>query len=216
MPSNSPHPFPPRLRFQNLRAVGPGVLLGLGFMAILPLAQVIDAHPVPTPPVVETIVQPIPTPIEPPEQLEPDDPPDEPIKDVDPPNLLPDPFVIDVPAGGDFIRFANPSIGSYDFNELTDEIAQWADLTVTPRPLVQGEPVYPPSLRGPKIEGDVRVKFLIRANGTVGRISIVSSTHPEFAAAAERAVRNWRFQPGERHGKPVAVWALQSIPFRIH
>jgi periplasmic protein TonB len=209
--------LPPRLRCETLRALGPSFLSGGALLLVLPIAQIIDpVRPLDRPGLETTHLEP-PLLDEVPEPP-PDVPEDPPTLDEDKtPPVPPNPFILEVAHGVDVGRFAiaGPFLG-FDSDELRDEVVKWADLTTHPQPLVRGEPVYPPDLRGARVEGDVRVKFLIRSDGSVGRVEIVSASHPRFAEAAERAVRRWRFQPGEKRGRPVAVWALQTIPFRIH
>lgn len=57
------------------------------------------------------------------------------------------------------------------------------------------EPTYPTELKRLGIEGDVRVRMLVNLDGTVADPVILYSSHPEFAGAALKVVRKWRFSP---------------------
>lgn len=196
--------------------MAPGLLCGGGIMCLLPLAQLIDAAPEPAKPPIQVAYFPVPI-LEDVPEPPPDEPIDDPVPDLEDPPEFPDPFVIEtVPNLNGVNRYSNDILVTYDPDEFNDDIAEWADLTAIPQPLSQPEPQYPSALRSSRIEGSVRIRFLIRADGSVSRITVLDATHQLFGDAAAKAVRHWRFHPGERHGRPVAVWALQSIPFKIH
>lgn len=209
--------LPPRLRRRVFSALGPSVLGSASLLLVLPLAQIIQAEPLPPGVIVDPVA------VQPPNLVDaPEEPPDEPVEDPDVPDLVepesfPDPFILDVVPGIDVGKYADcgPFTG-FDEAAWKEEIVAWADLTVHPRALVQAQPVYPLELKRVGTEGTVRVQYLIRADGSVGSIQIVSASHPLFAEATERAVRRWRFQPGEKSGKPVACRVIQTLPFRIN
>jgi TonB family protein len=76
---------------------------------------------------------------------------------------------------------------------------------------------YPPLLRDAGVEGEVTVRFRIRADGAPdpASIGIEQSTHPLFADAAGRVVREMRFRPAKLGGRPVAVWATIPVRFQL-
>lgn len=111
-------------------------------------------------------------------------------------------------AGGDF------SMPSYDLSgELDDLIYELSQLTVAPRPIAQAEPIYPPELRRNKVSGEVRVTFVVRADGTTDQVRIIRSSNPGFEEPVLRAIRRWRFEPGEKDGKKVSARVSINIPF---
>lgn len=57
------------------------------------------------------------------------------------------------------------------------------------------KPVYPLALERAGITGDVRVRFTAHADGSVSKVSILHSDHPDFADATRVAVEQWRFKP---------------------
>lgn len=60
------------------------------------------------------------------------------------------------------------------------------------------EPVYPPIARTARMEGSVVVDAVIRADGTVSDVKVLSSTNKMFEQSCLDAVRQWRFTPGSQ------------------
>lgn len=58
------------------------------------------------------------------------------------------------------------------------------------------EPQYPEILRERGIGGTVRLKATVRADGTVRDVQ-VEGGNPILAESAVRAVKSWRYAPGE-------------------
>ncbi len=84
-----------------------------------------------------------------------------------------------------------------------------------PRVTAQISPEYPLPLHQQGISGSVTVQFDVDTQGHVIRAEIVNCTRREFAEPALRAVRNWRFEPGKRHGKVVPFRMTVPIQFTI-
>lgn len=60
------------------------------------------------------------------------------------------------------------------------------------------EPQYPPIARTARLEGSVVVDAVIRRDGTVSDVTVLSSTSRMFEQACIDAVRQWRFTPGSQ------------------
>lgn len=77
------------------------------------------------------------------------------------------------------------------------------------------EPIYPDSLWRAHVGGHVLAQFVVDATGAVetGTVSIVTSTHPGFAAAVRAAVPTARFEPAMAAGRPVRQ--LVQLPFNF-
>ena len=74
-------------------------------------------------------------------------------------------------------------------------------------------PVHPADLFKNMVSGRAVIECLVTETGAVREVKVLSATHPGFGQAAEEAVRQWEFRPGEKAGQPVAV-RLQ-IPFEF-
>lgn len=100
--------------------------------------------------------------------------------------------------------------------QLDEIIYELEDLTQPPRPTFRRSPVYPPELKRADISGTVVLQFVVRDDGTTASIKVERSTNPAFEEPAIRAVRKWRFQPGEKDGKAVNARVRISIPFKVN
>ena len=57
------------------------------------------------------------------------------------------------------------------------------------------DPSYPPLAKQMRITGTVKVEVVITATGAVKSTKVLGG-HPLLAAAAEEAVKKWKFEPG--------------------
>lgn len=82
-----------------------------------------------------------------------------------------------------------------------------------PRPLVGPVPEYPAALRKKRVEGEAVVAMRITHRGVVTDPVVQSATDPAFGEAALVAVRQWRFLPHMKDGKPVEAHAAMPFSF---
>jgi protein TonB len=61
--------------------------------------------------------------------------------------------------------------------------------------------------------GEVVLRIVVEANGTVGRIDVLSPAPGGLTEAAGDAVRRWTFRPARIAGQPVAVWKVVRVRF---
>ncbi len=80
-----------------------------------------------------------------------------------------------------------------------------------PRPLLCPAPSYPEELRKSGVKGRAVVALRISPDGSVAEPAVESATDPAFGEAALSAVREWRFVPGVKEGRPVETRV--AIPF---
>lgn len=83
-----------------------------------------------------------------------------------------------------------------------------------PQIIRQTKPLYPQEAFVKKIEGVVEVEFLIDAQGDVVSARVIRSV-PLLDAAAIATVKQWRFKPAVKGGRPVATIARAPVAFRI-
>ena len=77
-------------------------------------------------------------------------------------------------------------------------------------------PVYPISAKQQKIEGYVRVQFVVNIHGTVENVIIIESKPPEvFDQSVIRCVSGWRFEAGTVEGEPVNTLAETTVSFEL-
>ena len=84
-------------------------------------------------------------------------------------------------------------------------------------PVSRTPPQYPYQATRRRIEGWVRVSFLVTETGSVEDVVLLES-EPEgiFDRAAVRAVSKWKFKPRIVDGQPVAARAEQVVEFRLN
>ncbi len=72
---------------------------------------------------------------------------------------------------------------------------------------------YPEVARRLNLSGDVVLRIVVEANGTVGKIDVLTPGPAGMTEAAGDAVRRWTFRPARVAGQPVAVWKVVRIRF---
>lgn len=90
------------------------------------------------------------------------------------------------------------------------------DVDRTPQAVKTVSPIYPMDLRRKGITGEVRLRFIVKADGHVGYIRVKSSSYPSLDEAASLAVAQWIFRPAELEDKPVDVWVEQPVIFSFN
>lgn len=81
----------------------------------------------------------------------------------------------------------------------------------SPRLIRETKPKYTPEAMRNRIEGIVEMQVIIERTGRVGAVRVTRSLDRDFGLddQAIQAVRQWRFEPGQKDG--VAVPVLVSI-----
>jgi protein TonB len=87
---------------------------------------------------------------------------------------------------------------------------------IIPESMVQ--PEYPEDARKAKVQGKVILQALIDREGRVAEVEVLRSVpeFPSLAEAAVEAVSQWRYEPAERNGKPVAVYFTIVVEFKLN
>jgi protein TonB len=155
-----------------------------------------------------------------------------PLKNKAPSQAVPAPK-IEIPKHGTGSAFA-PVPGSD--SRLTTPLAQWSldktpddnetakggengeggsgsrKLTVLSRVL----PTYPRQAKARRIEGWVRIDVSVTPSGRVSGARVDDSSPKDvFDQAALEAIRQWRFQPAFKEGRPIAQRAFILVKFRL-
>jgi len=76
-------------------------------------------------------------------------------------------------------------------------------------------PAYPELARRARRQGVVILRLVVGRDGSIESIEPLTRLGLGLEAAAERAVRSWRFAPGTLRGEPVAVVYQLSVHFRL-
>jgi protein TonB len=105
-----------------------------------------------------------------------------------------------------------PAVGSG-----IDDIFEAGQLDAPLTVLARMPPLYPLEAKRRGIEGWVKIRFLVNAEGTVEEVRVVESRPPGvFESSVKRTVPGWRFQPGTVEGIPVRTRAETTIRFELN
>jgi protein TonB len=86
---------------------------------------------------------------------------------------------------------------------------------IPPKPLADNPvPQYPPSARYKGLTGTVMLKVVIDTSGKVVKVEVLRGDEP-FASAALEAVRKWKYTPAYYDSKPITVYRIIKIPFKL-
>lgn len=109
--------------------------------------------------------------------------------------------------GGLFALLFTAPIAAQDVYRMSPQITAPKAVVTTPMP----RRTRAAAEKG--IEGDVELEIDVMSDGSVGTVALVKSLDPELDAAAAQAVKKWKFTPGTKDGKPVAVRTVVNLTF---
>ena len=157
---------------------------------------------------------PPPPPEEPEEEQEAEEEPPELVEDIQPLDLSQlelalNPSVSDGMLGGDFaLNLTNAAAKGSD----VDALFSLSELDQKPRVVHQVSPFQNAKTRK-KAPGTVFIIFAVDKRGKVQDPKIQSATDPVFERPALTAIKQWRFEPGKKNGKPVSFRMRIPITF---
>ena len=79
------------------------------------------------------------------------------------------------------------------------------------------KPEYTQEAKDARIQGIVRLECVVGSNGGVGDVKVTQSLDTVLGLdqQAVNALKAWRFKPGEKDGKPVAVRVVVEMAFTL-
>jgi periplasmic protein TonB len=198
-----------------------------GIVAVgLPVALVIAValSPFALPPIIEpddTTVINLPAPVPPPPPKPEDNTkkPDESVITAPPtpfPPLGPspiDPVVDPIPTPTDPVIGKDPPT----VIESVPAVPPLIEAKLDPRYKSTFQPDYPPYEQRNEIEGTVRVRVLVGADGRVKDVVELTSSSPGFFNETKRrALSKWRFKPASRGGTAEESWVTMTVRFELN
>ena len=84
-----------------------------------------------------------------------------------------------------------------------------------PRLITKVEPEYTEEAREAKVQGTAVVAAEVWPDGQAHNLRVTRSLDPGLDEKAIEAIQRWRFEPGEKDGKPVKVKATIEVKFRL-
>jgi TonB family protein len=96
-----------------------------------------------------------------------------------------------------------------------DDKAPANDIITNPSIIRKVEPKYTERTRKAGIEGTVKLKLIIAADGHPKDIEVVQSLDPELDINAIAAVADWVWKPSTKNGEPVAIKTNVEVAFHL-
>ena len=92
------------------------------------------------------------------------------------------------------------------------------ELVTDPRVVRKKTPRYPEPAQSRRVEAELVLQVMVRADGTVGETCVLDNNSPGmgFEDAAVEAIKKWRYEPARLNGEPVAVPFFVFVSFRFH
>lgn len=66
-----------------------------------------------------------------------------------------------------------------------------------------------------RIQGNVTLSAVVRADGTVGDVKVIKSLDAELDRQAVAAAKQWTFKPGTKDDQPVSVYVTLEMTFTL-
>ena len=87
-----------------------------------------------------------------------------------------------------------------------------SECDVLPKFISGAAPIYPISRLRLRQPGYAEIRFTVDETGHTRDFQVLKTNYPYFASHAIAAMREWRFQPGTKHGRPVSCHN-NRVPF---
>ena len=86
-----------------------------------------------------------------------------------------------------------------------------------PRVVSEVKPDYTLEAKKQGIQGTVELSVVVNGDGTVGEVNVTKSLDDKYGLDEQAviAMKKWRFRPGTKDGKPVAVQVTVEMAFRL-
>jgi len=94
-------------------------------------------------------------------------------------------------------------------------VYQTNELDRQPVPVAQPQPRFPEELRKQGSSGEAVIELVIEPDGSPSDVHSVFSSDPAFGDAAVASVQKWKFEPGQKGGRPVGSLIQVPIIFTL-
>ena len=85
-----------------------------------------------------------------------------------------------------------------------------------PKAVFSPDPEYSEEARKAKYQGTCLLDLVVDANGHPTNIKVISALGMGLDEKAMESVRNWKFEPGQKDGHPVAVEIAVEVDFHLY
>jgi TonB family protein len=109
------------------------------------------------------------------------------------------------------------AIVSLGLIQMSDELAKLVATAVDtrPMPLNNPRPNYTDAARHHEVQGVVRLRVLVGADGKVSKAQIVKGLPDGLNEEAMKAASKIRFRPAMKGGVPVPLWVAVDVEFNL-
>ena len=77
------------------------------------------------------------------------------------------------------------------------------------------EPEFSPASKEAFVEGTVKISTVVTSDGMPTKCQVVAGLNTEEDRTAVEALKQWRFKPGTKEGKPVNVHVTVEVAFHL-
>lgn len=84
-----------------------------------------------------------------------------------------------------------------------------------PKSIYAPAPDYPPSAVRDGVRGTVTVQLTVPTDGVPKDITVVKGVRSDIDQKAVEAVREWRFAPATKDGKPISLTVNVHVTFNV-
>ena len=108
-----------------------------------------------------------------------------------------------------------PGAGPGEDGGIGNPIYRGSDGVTLPQLIHKVEPEFTDEARKARYQGAVRLRVVVGPDGLVQRVELLKPLGLGLDERAIDAVRQWRFRPGTKNGRPVSVEAEVEVTFRL-
>ena len=98
---------------------------------------------------------------------------------------------------------------------VAEEVYQVGGDVTSPKLIHKAEPKYTKRAKKEKSKGTVSLAAVVNKQGIPESIEVVKGLNSDLDAEAVKAVSQWRFEPAQKNGEPVAVKVKIEVNFRL-
>ena len=77
------------------------------------------------------------------------------------------------------------------------------------------KPTYTEDAKRRRVQGGVEMDVVVKADGSVGDVTVTKSLDPELDQQAVNATKQWQFRPGTKDAKAVDVLVQIEMTFKL-
>ena len=101
-------------------------------------------------------------------------------------------------------------------DKTSDAVYEAGNGVIPPKAVHTPNPSFSEPARGRKVHGVVALSMIVTAEGRVRDVTVTKSLDEDLDKRAISAVSAWRFKPGTKDGRPVAVRLRAQVEFNLY